>query len=151
MTLAIHTGQRYGDLIRLRWSDFDGRALSLQQSKGKRRVFIPCTPAILAMLESTPRAGPYIPARAVGRPWFTAGNDKELGKAWRRHMEAAGIYSRPLAELSKEENKRHCTSMIFAELLSRCCLRQARRYRKSARSPGTHCNPRHGFWSGIRP
>jgi len=33
LILALYTGQRYGDLIRLRWADYDGRALSLRQSK----------------------------------------------------------------------------------------------------------------------
>ena len=33
LILAMHTGQRYGDLIRLRWSDYDGTAIALRQRK----------------------------------------------------------------------------------------------------------------------
>lgn len=103
MILAIHTGQRYGDLIRLRWSDFDGAKISLRQSKTKVRVSIDCTEALLRMLATTPREGPYILTRGNGRPWFTEKNDKELGKAWRRRMVAAGFYPKPFDELTKEE------------------------------------------------
>ncbi|QCP86499.1 integrase [Cereibacter sphaeroides] len=107
MILAIHTGQRYGDLIRLTWSDFDGTTLRLKQSKTKARVAVRCTAALLRMLETAPRTSTYILTRHDGRPWFTENNDKELGKAWRRHMEAAGFYPRPFAELTKQEKAQH--------------------------------------------
>lgn len=103
MILAIHTGQRYGDLIRLRWSDFDGRTISLRQSKSKARVAIRCTQALLRMLATSPRVGPYILTRVDGRPWFTAKNDKEMGKAWRKRMADAGFYAKPFEEMTKEE------------------------------------------------
>ncbi len=107
MILAIHTGQRYGDLIRLTWNDFDGMTLRLKQSKTKARVAVRCTAALLRMLETAPRTSTYILTREDGRPWFTERNDKELGKAWRRHMEAADFYPRPFAELTKEEKAQH--------------------------------------------
>lgn len=105
LILAIHTGQRYGDLIRLRWSDFDGEAIALVQSKGKARVTVPCSAALRAMLDATPRQCPYILAREDGRPWFTERDDKALAKAWRARMDAAGFYPKPFEELTKEEKK----------------------------------------------
>lgn len=105
LILAIHTGQRYGDLIRLRWADFDGASLGLVQSKGKVRVNVPCSATLRAMLEATPRQCPYILARADGRPWFTDKDDKALAKAWRARMEAAGFYPKPLEDLTKAEKK----------------------------------------------
>lgn len=101
LILAIHTGQRYGDLIRLRWSDYDGKAISLKQGKTSVRVWVPCTTVLHRMLEQTPRVGPYILTRADGRPWFTDKDGSALGKAWPRQMEAAGFYPRPFAELTK--------------------------------------------------
>jgi len=91
MILALHTGQRYGDLIRLRWSDYDGAALSLQQSKTSVRVDVKCTEALRRMLNQTERSGLHILTRADGRPWFTERNDKALSKAWRAHATAAGV------------------------------------------------------------
>jgi integrase len=70
------------DLIRLRWSDYDGEAISLLQSKGKVRVSVPCSAALRVMLDGTPRQCAYILARGDGRPWFTAKDDKALAKAY---------------------------------------------------------------------
>ncbi|MCV2877634.1 tyrosine-type recombinase/integrase [Sedimentimonas flavescens] len=105
MILAIHTGQRYGDLIRLRWSDYDNDVIRLVQSKTKAKVPVPVSAALKRMLSSMPRQGPFILTRADGRPWHTERNDKELGKSWRRHMASAGFYPKPFEELSKEEKQ----------------------------------------------
>jgi integrase len=105
MILAIHTGQRYGDLIRLRWSDYDGEVIRLVQSKTQAKVPVPVTAALRNMLDGMPRQGPFILTRADGRPWHTAANDKELGKAWRRHMETAGFYPSRFDELTKAEKQ----------------------------------------------
>jgi integrase len=105
MILAIHTGQRYGDLIRLRWSDYDGDVIRLVQSKTTAKVPVPVTGALKRMLDGMQRRGPFILTREDCRPWHTASNDKELGKAWRRHMEAAGFYPKPFVDLTKEEKQ----------------------------------------------
>ena len=107
MILALHTGQRYGDLIRLRWSDFDGAYLKLTQSKTSSKVRIYCTTTLLRMLTTSPRTCPFILARPDGRPWFTEKDDKQLAKAWRAQMEAAGFYPTPLAQLSAAERRAH--------------------------------------------
>ena len=107
MILALHTGQRYSDLIHLRWSDFDGESVQLTQSKTSVKVRVHCTAALLKMLTATPKSCAYILARADGRPWFTAANDKALDKAWRGHMEAAGFYPKPFAELTDAEKRSH--------------------------------------------
>ena len=93
MILAMHTGQRYGDLIRLRWSDYDGASIRLIQRKTAQPIHLPCTSQLRQVLDSIPRQCPYILARADGRPWFTARNDKELSKQWTAHMKRCGLYS----------------------------------------------------------
>jgi integrase len=55
MILALHTGQRYSDLIHLRWSDFDGESVQLTQSKTSVKVRVHCTAALLKMLTATPK------------------------------------------------------------------------------------------------
>lgn len=105
MILAIHTGQRYGDLIRLRWSDYDGEVIRLVQSKTKAKVPVPVSAALKRMLDEMAKQGPFILTRADGRPWHTERNDKELGKTWRRHMQAAAFYPKPFEELAKEEKQ----------------------------------------------
>jgi integrase len=90
MTLALHTGQRQDDLLRLTWAAFDGAALTLVQSKSRRRVFIPCTDALKAALTQKglqdPR-GLFIACRDDGRPW----TKDAFKKAWASAYKAAGI------------------------------------------------------------
>lgn len=99
MILALHTGQRYGDLIRLRWSDYDGTTLRLCQSKGQRHVDVHATAALRNMLDNMERRGPFILTRADGRPWHTAKDDKALGKAWRARCNEVGIVDRHFHDL----------------------------------------------------
>lgn len=60
--LALHTGQRRGDLIALCWRQYDGKGISLIQSKSKknggsgRRVYIPATKRLKTALDAL-RAG----------------------------------------------------------------------------------------------
>lgn len=91
LILAIHTGQRYGDLIRLRWTDFEDGSIRLMQSKTQMKVGVPCSNALSRMLADMPKSGPYILTRPDGRPWFTARNDKALSKSWREHSRSVGI------------------------------------------------------------
>ena len=105
MILAVHTGQRYGDLIKLRWTDYQDGTLRLVQNKTKARVSIPCTAALRRMLDQAPRSSDYILNRPDGSPWFSAKDDKHLSKCWHAHMEAAGFYSGGFENLSKEEKR----------------------------------------------
>ena len=91
LILSIHTGQRYCDLIRLRWTDFDGSSIRLTQSKTQMKVGVPCSNALKRMLADMPKSGPYVLTRPDGRPWFTARNEKALSKAWREHSRSVGI------------------------------------------------------------
>lgn len=107
MILAIHTGQRYGDLIRLRWTDYQGETISLRQRKGKARVTIWVSQALRRMLDNMDRVGPFILTRPDGRPWFTDGNDKEMGKQWATHMISCGLRPENYRELSKAEQSKY--------------------------------------------
>lgn len=71
LLLALHTGQRQGDLLRLPWSAYDGRAIRLRQSKGNRLVTIPCTIALRRALDGRERRGPLILTTGTGRAWTT--------------------------------------------------------------------------------
>jgi len=55
LMLAIWTGQRQGDLLRLPWSAYDGSHIRLQQSKTGRRVVMPDGGPLKALLDVTER------------------------------------------------------------------------------------------------
>lgn len=69
LILALHTGQRQGDLLRLSWADYDGMRLALRQRKTGVRLEIPCTAALKRMLENMPRRSPLILTTPTGRGW----------------------------------------------------------------------------------
>lgn len=58
MILALWSGQRQGDLLRLPWSAYDGRHIRLKQSKSGRRVVIPVGEPLRVLLDRTERRAP---------------------------------------------------------------------------------------------
>jgi integrase len=55
LVLALETGQRQGDLLTLPWSAYDGQWIRLRQGKTGRRVNIPVTKRLRAILDNTKR------------------------------------------------------------------------------------------------
>ena len=67
--LALHTGQRQGDLLRLTWNAYDGSFISLKQSKTGRPVHVPCTDNLKRALDQPPKTAAVILTTKTGRPW----------------------------------------------------------------------------------
>lgn len=89
--LALYTGQRRGDLLRMMWSDIDQQGLILvRQGKTGKRLWIPLHARLREILAEIPRNSTHILTSALGRPW------KEFGfsTAWQRalgHKDLAAI------------------------------------------------------------
>jgi hypothetical protein len=60
LILALWTGQRQGDLLRLPWSAYESPNIRLRQSKGRRRVAMPAGAPLRALLDTAVRRGPLI-------------------------------------------------------------------------------------------
>ncbi len=86
LTLALWTGQRQGDLLRLTWAAYDGRVIRLKQSKTGARVVIPAGAPLRAALEG-PRRGDTILTTADGTAWTADG----FRSSWRKACAAAGV------------------------------------------------------------
>ncbi|MET4023165.1 tyrosine-type recombinase/integrase [Bradyrhizobium sp. S3.2.12] len=87
LVLALWSGQRQGDLLRLPWSAYETPYIRLRQSKGGRRVAMPAGAPLRALLDATSRRGPLIMTNTLGRPWTSDGFRTSWGKA----CERAGI------------------------------------------------------------
>lgn len=85
--LALNTGQRQGDLLRLPWSAYDGARIRLTQNKTGVRVSIPVTEELKALLDAAPRRCPTLLTNRDGRPWTPAG----FSSSWRKLLKRAGI------------------------------------------------------------
>lgn len=85
MILALYTGQRRGDLVRLTWADYDGAAIRLRQQKTGRALTIPVHPALRAELERWrhDRRGITVLEDAAGRPW----SPMQLSAQMRYHLD----------------------------------------------------------------
>ena len=69
LLLALWTGQRQGDLLLLPWTAYKNGRLSFRQGKRKRKVDMPLTKALRAMLDSLPRQATTILTTPSGNPW----------------------------------------------------------------------------------
>ncbi len=87
LVLAMHTGQRQGDLLRLPWAAYDGLRIKLTQSKTGQPVSVRCTSALKRMLDGMPRRGPLILTTKTGRAW----KKRHFADQWQAASEAAGI------------------------------------------------------------
>ncbi|CAH0143676.1 hypothetical protein SRABI05_00362 [Agrobacterium fabrum] len=83
--LALWTGQRKGDLLRLSWSDFDGINLRFMQSKTKARVLVSMGP-LADVLRSQSGNGAIL-RNSRGGAWTSDG----FNTSWRKCCEKAGI------------------------------------------------------------
>ena len=82
--LAVWTGQRQGDLLRLPWSAYDGTHIRLKQSKGAVGVTIPVGAPLKVALDGATKRSTIILTTAKGRPWTPDSFRSSWGKAYKR-------------------------------------------------------------------
>jgi integrase len=87
--LALWTGQRQGDLLRLPWSSYDGTHIRLRQSKTGIRVVIPVGSPLKTALDAASKLkkSPLILTNSEGKPWTA----DCFRSSWRKACAAAGI------------------------------------------------------------
>jgi integrase len=93
LLLALHTGQRQGDLLRLPWSAYDGQRIRLRQGKSRQGkklgpiIEIPCTHALRRMLDGMDRVSPLILGTKTGQSF----KKRYFSECWNRAMSEAGL------------------------------------------------------------
>lgn len=87
--LALLTGQRIGDLIRLKWSDIRSNVLCFTQQKTGAQMEIPIGKALARLLGEIPRRAETILTNTLCRPWCKDGSS--LRSAWRAALTLAGL------------------------------------------------------------
>jgi integrase len=87
LLLALWTGQRQGDLLRLTWSAYDGSHIRLRQSKTGMPVRVKVGTPLKAVLDATPKVSPLILISTTNKPWTGGG----FRASWRIAQAAAGV------------------------------------------------------------
>lgn len=89
LLLALWTGQRQGDLLKLSWKNYDGSHIRLRQTKARggrgRRVTIPVGAPLKAALDAAKaekRSAVTILTNSRGLPWTEDGFRASWGKAF---------------------------------------------------------------------
>lgn len=66
--LCLGTGQRIGDVLRMRWNDIEAGGINVKQGKTGAVLWVPLTPHLRAALDDTPKRGLTIVCNPDGRP-----------------------------------------------------------------------------------
>jgi len=98
LMLCWQTGQRGGDIVKMRWSDFDGSIIKVRIEKTSTDHECFCTDQLIEALKVAPRRGEFILTMPNGRPFATA---NLLGKAFHRELVKAGVTGRSMHGLRK--------------------------------------------------
>jgi integrase len=114
--LAMWTGQRQGDILRLTWAAYDGAHIRLTQQKTGRRVIVLVGAPLKSLLEGTPRKSPQIVTNEDGRPFTSSGfrasfraAQARAGIKWLTFHDIRGSTVTRLAELE-------CTELEIAAI-----------------------------------
>jgi len=91
LELALHTGQRQSDLLRLCWSSYDGQRISFRQGKRHRKIDMPVSATLKSLLDSTKRTALTILTAPNGKPWRTDPRPTHFQHHWRAATLAAGL------------------------------------------------------------
>jgi integrase len=95
LILALHTGQREGDILRMPWSAYDGARISVRQGKSRRGgkigplIQIPCTSALRRTLDGMDRVSPLILVTKTGQSF----KKRYFARLWDEAMTKAGLQS----------------------------------------------------------
>ncbi|MGS4945568.1 tyrosine-type recombinase/integrase [Meridianimarinicoccus sp. RP-17] len=81
MELCIGTGQRIGDVLKMRWSDIEDGAIRVKQNKTKKRLLVPPTRLLTEALAATRRRSVFMLTnhKATG-PWSYRGASAAIFK-----------------------------------------------------------------------
>src|SRR5262245_31957715 len=92
--LAVYTGLRRGDLLRLCWSHIGEDAITITtgKSRHRREVCIPLYDDLRSVLARIPKRSPRVLTNSLHRPW----TDSSFESAFGRAKQAAGMADRDL-------------------------------------------------------
>lgn len=143
--MSLYTGQRRGDVIRMKWDDYKGTEIRVRQEKTGRFLYIPVHPQLKAELDAikgrkvmiqmgrkAAEPSPYILHNYQGNPWQALG----FTQAVKRHAMSQGIKDKCLHGLRKSAGatlaELGCSPHHIAAILGHKTLKEVMHYTEEA-------------------
>jgi integrase len=80
--LALYSGQRQGDVLKMRWTDIRDGLIAVEQMKTGKKLWIPMHSELKLILADVPKRSEFILTSKRGEAWTSDG----FGTAWQREM-----------------------------------------------------------------
>ena len=71
--LALYSGQRLGDVLKMRWDDIEEGLIAVTQTKTKKKLWVPMHAQLRPLLSDMPRLSVTILTNTKGLPWTAMG------------------------------------------------------------------------------
>lgn len=134
--LALYTGQRRSDLVRMKMEQYDGQFIKVQQMKTKKELLIPVHPSLKIIIDQTPRKKAteksYVIFNSHGDPWSTGSLTSAIGKTARK----LGIKGRSIHGLRKTTAamlaEMGCTTKQIMAITGHASYKEIQRYTDEA-------------------
>ena len=99
IVLALHTGQRAGDLVKMRWDEIAGDVLRVEQRKTGARLMLPLHDLLARELQAwrAEKTTPFILERRLGVAW----TQHQISDAMALHLAKIGMKGKGLHGLRK--------------------------------------------------
>lgn len=91
IVLALYTGQRQGDCLAMRWSDYDGTGIAVTQQKTGAKLWIAAHADLRMELDTWKRTAPTILTSSTGQPWAPSTFAPAVSKELRSRVEFSGL------------------------------------------------------------
>ncbi len=91
--LALYTGQRQSDVLKMTWADYDGQGIQVLQQKTKESVWVPCHSDLKEYLEAWKRnrTATTIVVNSLGNPYSLKSFHVTFPKEKKKHIELNGL------------------------------------------------------------
>jgi len=138
MMLALYTGQRRSDLVRMLWSHIDGDTIYVKQRKTDVELWVPLHPKLKLYLDGMkkrvslskrqPFARNHILTNHYGLPWVP----ESLRAAFKRHCAKIGLTGKQLHGVRKTTasilGEVGCTALQIMSITGHQSLKEVQRY-----------------------
>jgi integrase len=132
MALALYTGQRRGDVVRLGWQHVKDGRIVVRQQKTSVALTIPVHPELERALTALPKTNMTFLVTEFGKPFAAAG----FGNWFRRMCNVAGLPHCSMHGLRKAACRRlaeaGCSANEIAAVSGHASLREVARYTSAA-------------------